>query len=337
MKQTTSEQPRWNSEENLIEFSEQTLAPFWQTRNDGFIEGQQGKKLYWVSFTKPEHTKAIVVVNGRIESVNKYQEVFWDLFQQGYDIYSYDHRGQGLSERCCADKQMGHVEFFDFYIKDLHHILNYFQLNHYQQKFFLAHSMGGAITTRYLQTHQQHGFDGVTLSAPMIGIQMQWYLRPFSSPLSKWMSTRSTMPVYAPGQTPYHAKPFETNNLTSSVLRYQWFRSLYEQIPDIQLGGPSSHWVHQSLLAAKQCNQQAQQINVPLLLIQASEDSVVDNAAQRRFINKLNKKQPPLGKLAVIEGAKHELLCEADCFRNQVLDQTVDFFNSMTERHSKPV
>ncbi|OEF26104.1 alpha/beta fold hydrolase [Vibrio rumoiensis] len=335
MNQTSPEQTKWNSEDQLIEFSQQTLTPFWQTKNDGFIEGQQGKKLYWISLTKPQHTKAIVVVNGRIESVNKYQELFWDLFQQGYDIYSYDHRGQGLSDRCCSDKQIGHVEHFDFYIKDLHHVLNSFDLSHYQQKFFLAHSMGGAITTRYLQTHPQHGFDGVALSAPMIGIQMQWYLRPFSRSITKWMSSRSDIPAYAPGQTPYHAKPFETNNLTSSALRYQWFRGLYEQVPDIQLGGPSSHWVHQSLLAAKQCSQQVQQINLPLLLLQASEDTIVDNAAQRRFINKLNKNQPALGQLVVIKGAKHELLCEADRFRNQALDNILAFYNSQMRTQPK--
>lgn len=316
----------WQREQELIEFSQQTLTPFWQSRNDGFIEGQQGKQLYWVSFTRPENTKVILLVNGRIESVYKYQEVFWDLVEQGYDVYSYDHRGQGMSERCCADKQIGHVEHFDYYIKDMHHVVEAFDFSRYQKRFILAHSMGGAISTRYLQTHPHHPFDAIALSAPMIGIQMQWYLRPISGPLTKWMSSRSPDPTYAPGQKPYYNKPFETNDLTHSALRYQWFRGLYEQQPDIQLGGVSTHWAHQSLIAAKLCGKEAHKLNLPVLLMQASQDTIVDNAAQRRFINKLNKTKPGLAQLAIIQGARHELFFETDPLRSQALAQCLSFF-----------
>lgn len=321
---------KWLREQHLVEFSQQTLAPFWQSRNEGFIEGQQGKKLYWVSFTRPENNKAILLVNGRIESVYKYQEVFWDLIEQGYDVYSYDHRGQGLSERCCTDQQLGHVEHFDYYIKDLHHVVEAFDLSRYQKRFLVAHSMGGAISTRYLQTHPDHPFDAITLSAPMIGIQMQWYLRLISGPLTKWISSRSPIPDYAPGQKPYYNKPFETNELTHSKLRYQWFRGLYEQQPDIQLGGPSSHWVNQSLLAAKRCSQEAYKLNLPVLLIQASQDTVVDNAAQKRFINKLNKAKPNTAQLEIIQGARHELFFETDELRSQVLNQCMAFFSQQS-------
>lgn len=328
MNQIKEQSAQWSIEDNLIEFSQQTLSEFWQTRNEGFIEGQAQKKLYWVSFTKPEHTKAIMIVNGRSESVLKYQELFWDLFQQGFDIYSFDHRGQGLSERCYSNKQLGHVEEFDFYIKDLKKVIGSFNLDRYQNQYLLAHSMGCAISTLYLQANPQHGFERVAFSAPMFGIKMPWYLQPISGPVTKWASTRTPTPDFAFGQKPYRLKPFEDNQLTNSSIRYQFSTDLYEKMSDIQLGGPSSHWVNQSLVATKRCIQQAQQINVPILVMQASQDMIVENRAQTRFITQLNKKQPPLGKLVVIEGAKHELFCEVDALRNQALDQILMFFHS---------
>ncbi|WP_105902990.1 alpha/beta fold hydrolase [Vibrio gangliei] len=324
--QKQCQQEQWQREHQFIEFSQQTLAPFWQTRNEGFISGEQGKQLYWVSFTKKENTKAIFVVNGRIESAYKYQELFWDLTEQGYDVYSYDHRGQGMSERCCDDRQIGHVEHFDHYIQDMHHVVTAFDFSRYDKSFILAHSMGGAISTRYIQTHPDHPFDAIALSAPMIGIQMQWYLRPFSAPLTKWMAARSPLPNYAPGQKAYVAKPFTNNHLTHSELRYQWFRDLYDRQPEIQLGGPSSHWVNQSLLAAKRCSLEVEKITIPVLLMQAGQDTIVDNAAQRRFIKKLNLVHHGRGQLEIINGARHELLFESDELRVQALQLCLDFF-----------
>lgn len=320
--------PQWQRENQLFEFSQQTLAPFWNGRNEGFITGELHKKLYWVSFTKKENTKAILVVNGRIESVYKYQELFWDLTEQGYDVYSYDHRGQGMSERCCDDRQIGHVEHFDNYIKDMHQIVQTFDFSRYDKAFILAHSMGGAISTRYLQTYSEHPFAAITLSAPMMGIQMQWFLRPFSAPLTRWMAARSPIPNYALGQQAYIAKPFENNHLTHSPSRYQWFRDLYAAQPDIQLGGPSNHWVNQSLLAAKRCIIEATNITIPVLLMQASQDTIVDNAAQRRFIRALNQRHPGRGQFHPIQGAHHELLFERDELRVQALQYCLDFFNA---------
>ncbi|WP_438876507.1 alpha/beta fold hydrolase, partial [Bacillus cereus group sp. Bce039] len=85
-----------------------------------------------------QHNKVIIIVNGRIESACKYQELFYDLFHQGYDIYSFDHRGQGLSERLIADPQMGYVEQFDDYVRDMDELITRFPLQNYTQRYLLA-------------------------------------------------------------------------------------------------------------------------------------------------------------------------------------------------------
>ncbi len=303
----------------------ENIAPWWHSRQQGYHVTRDHKQLYWCSMTAPQHTKAIVVVNGRIESVSKYQELFYDLFQQGYDIYSFDHRGQGLSDRLTVDPQMGYIEHFDDYVKDMNELIISFQLAHYQRRYLLAHSMGGAITLRYLQSHQTLSFDAVALSAPMLGIHMSWHLRPIALLLTRLLSHCQTMPNYAPGYGPYLAKPFVDNPLTHSEVRYQWFRELYEQHPELQLGGPSSRWVWQSLLAIKHCFQHTQRLKLPLLLLQAGQDSVVCNRAQTRFMNLLAQQQRQ-SSMDIIAGARHELLFETDRYRNLALDQILDFF-----------
>ncbi|OIQ24378.1 alpha/beta fold hydrolase [uncultured Vibrio sp.] len=326
MNSSSSNTSPYTQEPSFEQAINSNISQLWQFREEGHLTTKDKRRLYWCKMTEPTHTKALFVVNGRIESAWKYQELFHDLFYQGYDIYSFDHRGQGLSDRLVDDREIGHVEEFDDYIVDMAQVVDSFPLERYEQRFLLAHSMGGAIATRYLQTHPEHSFDAVALSAPMFGVNMSPMLRPIAIPVAQLMSMASPLPRYAPGQQGYYAKPFDINPLTQSKTRYHWFRDLYETMPELKLGGPSHRWVGQGLMAAKQCIQQTRQIKVPLLLLQASEESIVDNKDQIRFIKKLARTNKQCA-LKIVYGSKHELLFEQDTYRNDALDCILAFFN----------
>ncbi len=322
--------PAYTQEAQFADASSTHIAQFWQQRSEGIAKSFDSTKLYWVKFTHPQHTKALVIVNGRIESAWKYQELFHDLFQQGYDIYSYDHRGQGLSGRLTDDPQIGHINEFNDYVLDMEHMVELFDLDKYPTRHLVAHSMGGTIATRYIETHPQHPFTAMALSAPMFGIHLPWYLKPVASLISQLLTAFNPKPVYAPGHQAYYPKPFEANPLSQCLPRYQWFRQLYENKPELKLGGPSTRWVWQSLMAAKQSIQLTRQIKIPLLLMQAGEEAIVSNAAQIKFIKKLARTNHKCG-FTIIHGARHELLFEQDQYRNQALDTLLSFFNQHSQ------
>mgnify|MGYP001231157926 CR=1 FL=1 len=318
----------YTQEIQFPEIMENEITTFWQQREEGYIKGVSNKRLFWVSLTSPNHTKAVVVINGRVESAWKYQEIFYDLFQQGFDVYSFDHRGQGLSERLVEDQQIGYVDNFSDYIDDMALLVDSFNLNHYQHRFILAHSMGGAIATRYIQNYPAHNFDAIALSAPMYGVTMPWYQKPIARYLTPVIATLVSKPTYISKNRAYYAKPFDINPLTSSLPRYTWFRELYERQPKLKLGGPSARWVWQGLVAAEQCIRNAHRINIPLLLLQGTADKIVSNQAQHKFINQLNKTNSE-NKLVIIEGSKHEILFESDKYRNLALENTIRFFSAI--------
>lgn len=305
----------FSQEADYQAFFKGKIAPFWQQRQDGFLTGTKSSSLYWSSMTAPTNTKAIVFINGRIESVWKYQELFFDLYSQGYDIFSYDHRGQGASERLCHDPEMGFVDEFDDYIKDMALLVNHWPLEQYQHCHLIGHSMGGAIATQYLQQHKHHPFDSLTLSSPMFGVALPWYFRPIAQKMAQLMAARASQPKYAPGHRNYYPKPFDDNRLTQSLVRYQWFRDLYEQLPQLKLGGPSTHWVAESLNAAQQCVDNASMLQTPTLLMQAQCDQIVDNASHVRFA----KMSGPHVRLESIPNARHEILFEIDAIRTPAL------------------
>ena len=159
----------------------------------------------------------------------------------------------------------------------------------------------------------------------MFGIKTEWYLKPIAMIVGQVLTAYHAKPVYAPGQQAYYSKPFENNLLSQSKVRYQWFRRLYEENPSLQVGGASTRWVWQGLMAAKQSIQQTRQIKIPLLLIQAGEEKIVSNDAQVKFINKLKKTNSDC-QFKVIEGSRHEVLFEQDKYRNQTLDAINQFF-----------
>ncbi|EGR4116564.1 alpha/beta fold hydrolase [Vibrio cholerae] len=332
-----------NPEKNLYPYTQESsleqalnfeIAQVWHTRSEGTYRSFDKTHIYWCSLKHPEHQKAVVIVNGRIESAWKYQELCYDLFRQGFDVYTYDHRGQGRSERLTEDRQIGHVHEFQDYVTDLKALVEHFDLGHYQERFLLAHSMGGAIATRYIQTTPAPPFSALALSAPMFGVNMPWYLRPWALLITQIMAAVTPKPSYAPGYGPYHAKPFHLNLLTHSETRYQLFRELYEAHPELQIGGPSHRWVWQSLMATKQCLQLTRQIKIPMLILQAGEEAIVCNRAQNRLFKKLSRTQKRAA-LCRIAGARHELLFEQDAYRNQTLDHILRFFADSTIDHKR--
>lgn len=152
---------------------QQTLPDFWrQHAVEGEFQGKDGVTLRYAALRQPKIDRAILIVNGRVESYLKYQELAWDLWRQGYSLYLIDHRGQGMSDRMLADKEKGYVDQFDDYVADLKQFHDEVIAQDQPAKLFLlAHSMGGAISARYLE-RWPNDIQAAVLSSPMMGINL---------------------------------------------------------------------------------------------------------------------------------------------------------------------
>ncbi|WP_349920471.1 alpha/beta fold hydrolase [Aeromonas veronii] len=307
---------------------QQTLPTFWQEHAaPGEFKGKNGVSIRYVALRQPKVDRAILIVNGRVESYLKYQELAWDLWRQGYSLYLIDHRGQGLSGRLLKDPEKGYVADFDDYVQDLKQFHDEVVLADKPAKLFLlAHSMGGAISARYLERWPDD-IQAAVLSSPMMGINLGGIPKWLAKGLAATMDTVGSWwgePPYGPGQGGYVSHEFADNGLSHSTARYQAFRELYEQYPQIKLGGVTAHWIREGIKAGDEAVAQADRIKTPLLLIQAGDDGIVDNEAQDRFCERARCEG---GKPLRILGAWHELFMEADPQRMPALTATLDFFD----------
>ncbi len=321
----------------LPEFVATTLPTFWQQHaQPGELMGAGHVPIRYVALRNPASHNAILLVSGRMESYIKYQELAYELFQQGYSVYLYDHRGQGFSGRMLSDPHKGYVVDFNDYVADLKLFRDQVvQADQPNRLFLLSHSMGGAIAAHYLQQYP-HDIHAAVLASPMFGIDLgllpNWLAR-WVTGLLEWLTQLLGIESpYAPSQGPYDPLPFADNELTHDEQRYAQFRAVYQHYPEVQLGGPTARWVNLAIPFAEQAIQAGQQIHTPLLLLQAGADQVVSNEEQLAFCEQMRQGGHPCagGQPVVIAEARHELLNESDEFRIPALNATLRFFEQQT-------
>ncbi len=303
------------------------IDSFFKLGSDGFFKGEKGIGIYYKYFLQnsiDNEKGAIVISSGRRENALKYKELIYDLYNNGYSVYILDHRGQGFSERINkADKQMGHIDDFAYYVSDLKKYYNEFvKVNLHKKIFLLAHSMGATIGTRYIEKFP-HDFDAAAFSSPMFGLRF---------PICELIGIfTKDEPRYLFGKNNYdnEEKNFLANKLTHSKIRYEDMMNMYENNWSTKLGGPSYQWVYQSCMTFKKIFKELQKIEIPIILIQAGKDKIVTANAQKKFFIELKK----LGKDvqgSFIDGAYHEILMEKDKYRIPLITHILDFFANVS-------
>lgn len=301
-------------------FYDNVIAPFWCNNvKHTVIARPDGIHIYAHYLQMPESRGVIVISPGRIEAAIKYQELVWELAQVGYSVAVLDHRGQGESDRESPYRQRGHIRQFDTFVDDFAAFMDVVEERFTAQPItILAHSMGSAIAALYLARHQ-HTVTHAVLGSPMFGIRtfpipasVAVAIATFGWKLNQWLQPNK--PWYFPAHADYQEIPFLKNDLSHSKARYNKFRSVYDQHPEVQVGGPTFSWVVQALRAATQVESEAAAIQIPVTILQSGGDTVVDNRSHQRVLERL-----PQGRLVVVPGARHELFIELDDYRQQAL------------------
>lgn len=324
------QQMGWKARENAFAaFTTGPLNDFWRQREEAEFIGVDEIPVRFVRFSAAGNDRVIVVCPGRIESYVKYAELAYDLFHSGFDVLIIDHRGQGLSGRLLDDSHRGHVVNFSDYVDDF---AAFWQqevaTGPWLRRYILGHSMGGAISTLFLQRYPKQ-CDAIVLCAPMFGIIMRlpdWMVRHILEFAEGHQRIRES---YAMGTGRWHALPFSLNILTHSPERYRRNLGFYADNPALRVGGPTYHWVREGVKAGEQILAGVGDDDTPTLLIQAEEERVVDNRMHNRYCElRAAAGKPCEGDTPlVIKGAYHEILFEKDDMRSVALSAIVEFFN----------
>ncbi|WP_061008119.1 alpha/beta fold hydrolase [Vibrio sp. CUB2] len=299
----------------------QQIDDVWQHRKSGYFKGAMNNDIAWINVNPQNHTRTLVIVQGRNESFWKYKEVIYELSQY-FNIYSFDHRGQGESQRLAEHSELGHVDQFEHYVEDLAQFLEeVVESQHKDEVMMLAHSMGGAVATQYLASYD-HNVKACALTSPMFGIKLPKVVGGIQTATIKLISQLQKTPNFAPTQTAFVTKTFEGNDHTSSPNRFKAYSDLLSNHPNLRLGGVSPKWISEAVAAGKNCLAQAKDIKTPILIVQPEGDNVVSLPAQDLF-----NEHCASSRLLSIPHARHDILIESDRYRDWALKRIMNFYD----------
>lgn len=284
------------------------------------IETPDGVALRFARWDAPANAKGgikgtVCVFTGRSEFIEKYFETVRELQQRGFAVAVMDWRGQGHSSRQLPDPRKGHVANFRDFEIDVETFMRRVVLPdcpppHYA----LAHSMGGAVMLRVAHSGKRW-FERMVLAAPLIDLphgRSSWPLRI----LMRVLRLAGFGNGYVPGSNVdrTRASGFPGNPLTTDPERYARNAALLAQDPTLGIGSPTVAWLDAAFdtMVGFRAADYASHIDTPVLMVAAGADTVVSAAAVEAFAARL-----PAGSHLTIEGARHEILQEADLYRAQ--------------------
>jgi len=302
------------------------VAPFLASGERFTFRSADGKTdLQGIRFVHPDAKGMIVVVNGNTESWLKYGELFYDLYQHGYSVTSYDHRGQGLSPHlAAANPQVVQIDDFALYAADLNAFVRQEIVPERREKaYLLAHSMGGGIALDYLE-HYPTPFDAVVLSAPMVRINTAPYPESVAWAAAAFFHAIGLGNHYVIGKHDRNPRePFEGNTLTSSQERWNAMQSAWNDHPEAVTGGPSNDWVASAIARTSVIRKDLPKIKNRILILQAGKDQFVMNPDQE-----IARATIPGAILMKFPDANHEILMERDLIRDKAVGEIVSFFGN---------
>jgi lysophospholipase len=267
----------------------------------------------------------VLMFPGRTEYVEKYIHVAAAMRVRGFATVIIDWRGQGLSDRPLADRQVGHVERFGDFQNDVTAMLALCDALALPKPLYLmAHSMGGCIGLRSL-------IEGIlpvraaAFSGPMWGVRIPQWQVPAAWALGHISRRIGQGHRYAPGTGPvtYVADaPFEDNVLTSDREMFAMMKRQVTERPELSLGGPSLQWLNEAMV---ECRDLALRPSpaVPALVGLGTRERVVD---AERVVERMARW--PGGRLSMFEGAEHEIVMETPALRERFFDEAAALFGA---------
>ncbi len=296
------------------------LATGWRPADrSGFLQGVGARLRYacWNAPGTPGGTPrgSVVVLQGRAEFIEKYgTEVVPELLARGYAVFAVDLRGQGLSDRPLADYDKGHIDDFATYVADLGLFLDKVVAPAAPRPILaLSHSTSGTIVLRYLAERGVGPLSAAIFVSPMTGLYRGFLIRTLLAVTSPFGLRDEEFMVATGPYDPRH-RNFATNDVTTDERRYRFTDQWFKADPRLRLGGPTIGWLRQALRSIDRLASPGvlERIDLPVLVVSASDDHVVDRASHGPTVTRIRNAQH-----VVVDGARHEILMETDALRAQ--------------------
>ncbi len=231
--------------------------------------------------------RTLVIVHGLSEHSQRYDHVARELASLNWNVLIADLRGHGKS-----GGPRTHVDDFQEYLGDLEILFDAFQLQP-QTTAVLGHSTGALIAIRFLQEHPDRAVMAVLLS-PLLGVNVE--IHPLTIMLGRCLSVVLPRTRFRSRVDPADT----TRNLQMIEAR---------QNDPMVHGSVTARWYFRMLNAISLAWQKADQLSLPIILLQGKCDRIVDPDVVQPWLEQVSSEDKTL---VMLPEHYHELHHEPD-------------------------
>lgn len=291
--------------------------------NTGYFESFDNKNIYYEFFKVKNPVANIIIVHGYTEFTKKYYELTWYFMQMGYNVFLYDARCHGNSQRYNDDIELVHVESYDEYVSDLNMYIKQIVTPNSDNAplYIYAHSMGGSIAQLYLNQYENK-IEKALLSAPMV--------YPFTPPLPRFMlkylltkeSKKFGWDAIFKFSSKFNPEVTMQKSNDSSLPRFEYNLKLRIDNLNYRNSYGSNRWNFEAIsvvdkLLNKRCRNNT---NCKTMVIIAGKDTAVNPKHQKKLVKHLNC------QCKIYEDSKHSLYTQSNDKLREYVNDVLDFF-----------
>lgn len=249
------------------------------------MDGKGRVQIHVTEMGSSDARRTAVIVHGYDDHGGRYLDVGEAFVARGYRVLIPDMRGHGRS-----GGQRGFVRHFTDYVEDLELVLAKSGASP-ARTVLIGHSNGGLIVSMLLATGSK-SVTAAALTSPLMGISAK-------PPAWKKIAGQVLGRIAPFVSLPTEIKDVDLTHDTDVLARHAVDPLLHRVV--------NARWYIEALGAMESVLANAQRIRVPLLVLQAGDDRLVDGAAVARWCRLVQGCE-----FDVIPGAFHEVLFELD-------------------------
>jgi len=291
---------------------EKIILPFVKSHEQtGKLIAHDGVNLFYKKFELENSKNNIVIVHGFTEHTERYNELIFYLLKNNFSVYIFDARCHGRSDRLTNIYNMVHVNDFQDYVRDLKLFLD--KITQDKKIIFYAHSMGGAIVCRFLESYDSSNIKHAILSGPMLELSEHDFKKNIN------------LKEYCPGHGVFNLQKRLNDKIYGKYTRFVYLNHRDADHPDWITSGASVGWFQEALKATHEIfiKKNLSRIYTPITLFQYENDETVMLSGQNKFAE-----QVASCKLCLIQNAVHSILYMPNKNLEFFLPKLFDILNS---------
>lgn len=257
---------------------------------EGFFQGAEETRVYYQCWLPENDAKAILLIaHGLAEHSGRYMNIVDHFVPLGYGVYGIDHIGHGKS-----DGARVFVNRFEDFTNTLKNYFDMIQKWQPQKPIFLVgHSMGGLIGSIYLLDYQAE-LAGAVISGPSVRV-----------PDNISSATIFFGKIFSILMPKFGLVGLEADGVSRDPAVVE----AYVSDPLVYTGKVTARLAAELLKAMQRITGEAGRITLPVLIVQGSEDRLVDPSGAQMLYEGISSEDKTL---KIYDGLYHEVFNEPE-------------------------